>query len=160
QRLTPVPRVPQFSIPVAATYGQQLGRLTVAMRERNRPSTLPASPALASTLSRTAGRDVIVMFQESYGRVAYDRDEFRQTLEAARGELQQALADTGRGVASAFVESPTFGGNSWLAHLSFLTGIEVRDQGRAQLLMTQQRRTLGDVFAERGYRRVALMPGL
>lgn len=161
QRLAPsIQQPPRFSIPVAATYGEQLGRLTLALRERHRPASLPPSPALASTLARTEGRDVIVMFMESYGRVAYERDEFRSALQDARQELDAALNETGRGIASAFVESPTFGGNSWLAHLSFLTGIEVRDPGRAQLLMTQQRRTLGDVFAERGYRRVALMPGL
>jgi len=31
-------------------------------------------------------------------------------------------------VVSAFVESPTFGGNSWLAHISLLSGLEIRDE--------------------------------
>jgi hypothetical protein len=58
------------------------------------------------------------------------------------------------------VTSPTFGGNSWLAHLSFLSGIEVRDPERYTLLMTQPRESFGTAFAKLGYRRVGVMPGM
>jgi hypothetical protein len=102
----------------------------------------------------------MVVFIESYGRVAYDNRDFFDTLAPARTELADAVRDTGRAVASGFVVSPTFGGGSWLAHLSLLSGIEMRDAGQAQLLMTQSRRTLGNALAEHGYRRVGLMPGL
>ena len=61
---------------------------------------------------------------------------------------------------SAFVESPTFGGNSWLAHVSLLSGIEVRDEDTNVLLMAQKRDTLVTTFARRGYRTLAIMPGL
>jgi hypothetical protein len=102
----------------------------------------------------------MVVFLESYGRVTYDRPEFFRTLAAARADLDNAVHETGRDIVSGFVESPTFGGGSWLAHISFLSGIEVRDPGRGQLLMTQQRRTFGTELARHGYRTVALMPGL
>ena len=61
---------------------------------------------------------------------------------------------------SAFVESPTFGGGSWLAHISLLSGIEVRDPDTNALLMTQRRDTMAKAFARRGYRTVAWMPGM
>ena len=61
---------------------------------------------------------------------------------------------------SAFVESPTFGGGSWLAHLSLLSGIEVRDPDTNFLLMTQNRDTLARSFSRQGFRTVGLMPGL
>ena len=48
---------------------------------------------------------------------------------------------------SGFVTSPTFGGNSWLAHLSLLSGIEVRDPRRYALLMVSSSRQTG---ADRG----------
>ena len=73
---------------------------------------------------------------------------------------QAAIHDTGRGAVSAFVTSPTFGGGSVLAHLSLLSGIEVRDQDQYVLLMTQQRPTLVSLFKGAGYRTVAVMPGL
>lgn len=61
---------------------------------------------------------------------------------------------------SAFVDSTTFGGESWLAHISLLSGTEVRDQGTNVRLMAQRRDTLVTVFARQGYRTIALMPGL
>jgi len=70
------------------------------------------------------------------------------------------LAETGRGAVSAFVRSPTFGGNSWLAHASLLSGIEVTDNRIYKLLLTQDRVTLVHRFKQRGYRAVAVMPGL
>jgi phosphatidylglycerophosphate synthase len=154
-----VPRVPQFSIPVSSTYAQQFARVGAAL-DAGALHTLPPSPTLSSTLSLGAGSDVILVFLESYGRVTYDRPDFRRALDGARAGLETAARETGRGIVSGFVESPTFGGGSWLAHLSFLSGIEVRDPGRGELLMTQPRRTFGTELARHGYRRVALMPGL
>lgn len=154
------PRIPRFSMPIGKTYGQQFVKVGAALLERGTVRQLPPTPPLSSTLSLIQGRDVLIVFVESYGRVAYDNRDFFETLAPARAELAAAASDTGRGVVSGYVESPTFGGGSWLAHLSFLTGIEMRDAGQAQLLMTQSRRNFGDAMAEHGYRRVALMPGL
>ena len=61
---------------------------------------------------------------------------------------------------SAFVESTTFGGESWLAHISLLSGTEVRDQDTNVRLMAQQRDTMVTAFSRQGYRTVAIMPGL
>jgi len=77
-----------------------------------------------------------------------------------RAKLFEDIRASGRDVVSAYVESPTFGGNSWLAHISFLSGFEVRDEDADALLMAQQRDTLVTTFARRGYRTVAVMPGL
>ncbi len=56
--------------------------------------------------------------------------------------------------------SPTFGGSSWFAHSSFLSGIEVANPDRYALLLTQHRPTLVSTFKQAGYRAVGLMPGL
>ena len=81
-------------------------------------------------------------------------------LAAARADLGAAIDATGRDVVSAFVESPTFGGSSWLAHLSLLSGIEVRDPETNARLMTERRETMVTNFKRAGHRTVALMPGL
>jgi hypothetical protein len=70
------------------------------------------------------------------------------------------IRSTNREVVSAYVESPTFGGSSWLAHLSLISGIEVRDPDTNALLMTQPRDTLVKAFARAGFRTIGLMPGL
>jgi len=154
------PSLPRFAMPIGKTYGNQFAKVGAALLERGTPRQLPPSPALSSTLSLIDHSDVMVVFIESYGRVAYDNREFFETLAPARAELDAAVHETGRAVVSGYVGSPTFGGGSWQAHLSFLSGIDSRDASRAQLLMTQSRRTFGNALAEHGYRRVGLMPGL
>ncbi len=153
-----VPRVPSFSIPVSQTYGVQVARV-ISVMSGSATRGLPPSPPLRSNLAALHGDDVLLIFVESYGRTTYDRPEFVEYLRPARAQLQAAIHDTGRDVVSAFVTSPTFGGTSVLAHLSLLTGIQVRDTRSYRLLMTQHRPTLVSVFHSAGYRAIAFMPG-
>src|SRR5205823_4309794 len=109
---------------------------------------------------RVKGADVYLIFLESYGAVTFDRPEFLKGLAPARAAFIAAIRDTNRGVVSTFVESPTFGGNSWLAHISLMSGVEVRDPDVNAMLMAQKRDTIVSTFKREGYRTVALMPGL
>ncbi len=154
-----IPRVPRFSIPVSLTYGVQVARIYQALPSRA-SRELPPSPRLDSSLAALSGDDVLLIFMESYGRTTYDRPEYRSFLAPSRARLAAAIRDSGRSVVSAFVTSPTFAGTSVLAHLSLLSGIEVRDTRRYELLMTQRRPTLVSVFRSGGYRAVAVMPGM
>jgi phosphatidylglycerophosphate synthase len=156
---TDLPAVPRFSIPVSRTYGGQLVRTFDALSSRA-AWVLPPSPPLQSSLAALEDADVLLVFSESLGRVIDDRPEFSQALGPARARLAAALQETHRSAVSAYVRSPTFGGHSVLAHLSLLSGIEVRDPGRYALLMTQRRPTLVSVFKAHGYRTVDVMPGM
>jgi phosphatidylglycerophosphate synthase len=159
QAAATVPRIPRFSIPVSRTLVAQVDRVADAVSGRPNQG-VPPSPPLHSNLLALDGSDVLLVFMESYGSTTYDRPEFQHALEPARARLAAAIHDTGRGVVSAYVSSPTFGGGSVLAHLSLLSGIEVRDQDHYALLMTQRRPTLVSLFRSAGYRAVAVMPGL
>jgi hypothetical protein len=154
-----LPRFLSFSIPVSRTYSAQFVRIMGALTGLS-DRELPASPALQSDLRALGGSDVLLIFMESYGSSTYDRAEFQRALAPARQRLESAIEDTGRGVVSAFVSSPTFGGGSVLAHLSLLSGVEVRDQDHYAQLMTLKRPTLVSLFKGAGYRTVAVMPGL
>jgi hypothetical protein len=146
-----------FAAPVTVTYARQIQFVVEAVFES---APIAASPPMKSDLSRVEGADVFLVFIESYGAVSFDHDEIARPLAAARSELESAAGAAGRDVVSAFVESPTFGGSSWLAHLSLMSGVEVRDPRTNARLMTERRETLVGVFARRGFRTVALMPGL
>jgi hypothetical protein len=122
--------------------------------------SLPPSPSFDTDLSRVKGADVLLFFLESYGAVVYERPEFSSRLAPARAALDTAIRESGHDVVSAFVESPTFGGSSWFAHLTLLSGLEVRDPNTNALLMTVHRDTLPTAFARHGYRTIAMMPGL
>ena len=154
-----MPGIPSFATPVTVTYARQARLLTGEITGRS-ARTLGPSPSFDSDLARVRGADVLLFFLESYGAVSYDRPEFAAQLAAARPQFDADIRATGRDVVSAYVESPTFGGNSWLAHISFLTGIEVRDEDANVLLMAQKRDTLATAFAQHGYRSLAIMPGL
>lgn len=154
------PSAPRFSIPVSRTYGEQLTRIFDAVSSSRTARTLPPSPPLHSDLGALSGSDVLLVFLESYGSVTYDNERFERALRPARERLAAALGDTGRDAVSGFVTSPTFGGESVLAHLSLLSGIEVRDSTRYALLMTQKRPTLVSVFKHAGYHTIAVMPGM
>jgi phosphoglycerol transferase MdoB-like AlkP superfamily enzyme len=146
-----------FSTPVTKTYASQVQLVAAAL---SHSKTLDSSPSMNSDLEYVKGADVFLIFLESYGAVSYDHHDISGHLAGSRKELESAIRDTHRNVVSAYVESPTFGGSSWLAHLSLLSGIEVRDPDTNAMLMSQQRDTLVRTFGRRGFRTVALMPGM
>jgi hypothetical protein len=149
----------RYSTPVTPSYLEQ-ARFFLAARAADRNRTLPVVPLERSDFGRLAGDDVVLMFLESYGAATYDTPAIARIVTPARDELAHAAAETGRHVVSAFVTSATFGGASWLAHASFMSGLEVRETGDYMLLLTQQRDTLPKLFRAAGYRAVAVMPGL
>ena len=146
-----------FASPVIRTYARQLKFVAEALAGSR---TLADSPSMTSDLSRVRDADVFLVFVESYGAISFDRPALARPIAASRAGLGAAIRETRREVVSAFVESPTFGGSSWLAHISLLSGIEVRDPDTNAKLMTAQRDTLAKAFGRRGFRTVALMPGL
>lgn len=146
-----------FGKPVTETYAKQAW---LAARAAAGGVSLPPSPSMASGLERVRGADVLLVFVESYGAVTFDRPAFAEAIAGSRADLAAAIQETGRHVVSALVESPTFGGSSWLAHISLMSGIEVRDHDTNALLMTAHRDTLVTTFSRAGYRTLALMPGL
>jgi hypothetical protein len=121
---------------------------------------LPPSPPFESDLGGLAGSDVKLFFLESYGAIAFDQPAWRAALAASRNALAGRIETSGRRVVSAFVRSPTFGGASDLAHLSLLSGIDLGDPLRHDLLLTTGRPTLLSHFRARGYETYGFYPGL
>jgi hypothetical protein len=154
---TRVPGEPHFSTPVVRSYARQ-SQLVVNALTRSR--SLAPTPSMNTDLSLVKGADVLLVFIESYGAVGFERPEFAARLASSRAEFEGAIRATNRDLVSAYVESPTFGGSSWLAHISLLSGVEVRDPDTNARLMTEKRETVITTFARHGYRTVAMMPGL
>ena len=119
-----------FAPPTTGAYARQ-ARFVLAMAGPQRAApALAASPEMNGGLDGLGGADVLLAFVEAYGAVTYDNPVFAEALAPSRRDLAEAARETGREVVSAYVDSPTFGASSWLAHLSLLTGVEVRDQYR------------------------------
>ena len=154
----PIERL-RFADPVASAYAREAYELAYEISGAGLDALGPA-PVLRSDLSRVAGADVLVVFMESYGAVSWERPAFVEALGESRTRLAADIRETGRDVVSARVESTTFAGESWLAHISLLSGTEVRDDRANARLMAQDRDTLVTVFQRGGYRALAIVPGL
>lgn len=113
----------------------------------------------ADLLSGLRGKDVVVVFVESYGRSAVEGPEFAPQVDAVLDQGTAGLAAAGFASRSAYLTSPVAGGSSWHAHSTFLSGLRVGDQGRYQSLVGSDRRTLTSTFADAGWRTVAVQPG-
>ena len=151
---------PVVARPVTPTYARQAHLLVSALSPARLEAALPPSPALDSDLAALRGADVTLMFLESYGATVFDNPASRERLTPAREALAKAIAATGHRVVSAFVTSPTFGGASDMAHLGLLSGIDLSDPLRHDLLLTTGRRTLLDLFRARGYETFGFYPAL
>lgn len=151
---------PYISAPVVSVYKRQAQLLLAALYPERFNASLPASPPLESDLQALEGAEVKVLFLESYGATTYERTNLAAVLDPARKHLEQAANAQGRRVLSAFVRAATFGGASDLSHLSFLSGIDLSDPIRHDLLITTDRPTLLDTFEKAGYRTIGLYPAM
>ena len=149
----------EYSLPVSETFLQQ-ARFVIAASTADPNRDLPGLPLPEAGVDRLDGDDVLLLFLESYGAVTYDEPRVARIVSPARDELAHAAAEAGRHIVSAYASSPTFGGGSWLAHASFMSGVEVRDSGDYELLLTQERETWPKLFEKVGYRAIAVMPGM
>jgi len=104
------------------------------------------------------GKDVLLVFVESYGRVAVEGSSFSPRIGAVLDQGTAQLRAAGFSSRSAFLTSPTFGGLSWLAHSTLQSGIRVDGQRRYDQLVRNNRLTLTRAFKRAGWRTVADMP--
>ena len=149
-----------FADPVMPAYVRQARFALALLGPGATAPRLGASPALDTPLDALGGVDVVLVFVESYGAITFETPGIADALAESRADFAASIRETGRDVVSAYVESPTFGASSWLAHLTLLSGVDVRDQYAYAALMASDRETMVTNFARRGYRTVALMPGM
>jgi hypothetical protein len=149
-----------FADPVTGAYARQARYVLAMVGPGAAAPALGASPTFDSQMRGLAGADVLLVFLESYGAVTFESPGMAVELASSRGRLEAAIGDSGRQIVSAYVDSPTFGASSWLAHLSLLSGVEVRDQYAYTSLMASTRETMLTHARRRGYRTVGLMPGM
>jgi phosphatidylglycerophosphate synthase len=154
--------------PVAAATAVELASTHVTevrerLRERAALSAAIADDDFADVpasrlLGALRGKDVLLVFVESYGQVALEglptSGRLRETVDAD-GER---LAAAGYAMRSAYLTSPTFGAMSWLAHSTMQSGLWIDNQGTYDLLLGRERMTLSSAFRKAGWRSVGVVP--
>ncbi|MEM7642915.1 MAG: sulfatase-like hydrolase/transferase [Pseudomonadota bacterium] len=106
------------------------------------------------------GRDVLIVFLESYGRASFDNPLYADSHVPQLRDAQAALDAQGLAMRSLWLTSPIQGGQSWLAHGTFASGLEIGDQGRYRAMLASPRQTLFHLAAKAGYRTGAVMPAI
>jgi len=109
-------------------------------------------------LTGLRGKDVILAFVESYGKVAVRGSSLSRDIEPVLDRGARRLDAAGFSSRSAFLTSPTFGGISWLAHSTLHSGLWVDTQRRYDQLVESDRFTLSRAFKRAGWRAVDVAP--
>lgn len=116
--------------------------------------------ARATGLLGAIDRDVIVVFVESYGRASLDVPFHAARHRATLRRAQARLGAAGLAMRSGLVAAPTQGGQSWLSHATFASGLWIDDQARYRAVLASGRAGLFHHARRAGFRTAAVMPGI
>jgi phosphatidylglycerophosphate synthase len=109
-------------------------------------------------LAGLRGKDVLLVFVESYGQMAVQGTSFSPGVDAVVASGEQRLRAQGFASRSGWLVSSTYGGGSWLAHASLQSGVWVDSPGRFAQLAKSKRLTLTAAFGRAGWKTVADVP--
>jgi phosphatidylglycerophosphate synthase len=104
------------------------------------------------------GKDVLLVFVESYGQIALQGTPFSPGIDDVVNAGTQQLQSDGFSSRSGWLATPNFGGGSWLADATLQSGVWVNSPGRYSELIASKRLTLAAAFRRAGWRTVADMP--
>jgi hypothetical protein len=144
-------------------YGQ-VSRIPSELRDQRRFAEAAKNDPLRDVpphrlLTGLRGKDVLIVFVESYGRVAVEgSSSFVPGVNAVLASGNRKLERAGFSSRSAYLTSSTFGALSWLAHATLQSGLWVDSQQRYDLLVTGSRLTLSQAFGRAGWRTVGVAP--
>jgi hypothetical protein len=110
-------------------------------------------------LALLRGRNVHLILVESYGEVVFARESFARAMKPVIERYDIELGSKGFSMASGLLDSPTYGGRSWLAHATLGTGVKVEKQLEYEIVCARAPKTLARYFKQAGYRTVLAQPG-
>ncbi|MBE1488348.1 alkaline phosphatase family protein [Plantactinospora soyae] len=157
-------------VPVAAknTAGLAYGRAhqaRAALRDQQDYAREAAVDAFRDVpgdqlLTALRGKDVLLVFVESYGRDAVESPKFAPQIGPVLDAGTRRLEAAGFSSRSAFLTSPTTSSGSWLAHSTLLSGLWIDNQQRYRSVVSSDRLTLTGAFRRADWRTVGIMPGV
>lgn len=109
-------------------------------------------------LDGLAGVDVILGLLESYGVSATHDERYAPAVLPHLDALEEAVEARGLHMVSGTINAPMFGGQSWLAHATLLSGLWIDSHLRYELMLESNWHSLIEEFNRTGHRTVTLMP--
>jgi hypothetical protein len=147
-----LPRLGEEADFILHVHGYRVERLSEIRRVQ---AELAISP---NNLKGLAGSDLLLFVVESYGATVRERPLFVERLQPIYDAFDSSLQRAGFAAASSLLDSPTYGGSSWLAHATLATGVRTENQFQYSLLKTAAPKTLAGFFSAAGYRTVLVQP--
>ncbi|MFF5180114.1 sulfatase-like hydrolase/transferase [Micromonospora sp. NPDC000316] len=158
-----VPGVPVADAGATALVGAHARQVDDRLRDSGRFTAKIGSDPFRDVpgeqlLTGLRGKDVVLAFVESYGRDAVENPELAPQVNAVLDAGTETLRAAGYGSRSGFLTSPTFGGGSWLAHDTLLSGLWTDNEQRHRALLASDRLTLNGAFRRAGWQTVGVLP--
>jgi len=139
----------------------QQARIQRTLAEHERLLERASSDALqARAIPALAGRDLVLIFIESYGSSALDQPRYGETIRAQLEAQQTSLESAGLAARSARMISPIRGGQSWLAHASVFSGQRVDNDLWYRQLLDSPQAWLTQDLALTGHHSLVLAPAI
>lgn len=153
--------LPMARTPLLDTLHFQGRQLVETHRaHRDFAERMAAAPAQVTALPGLAGRDVLLVFVESYGVSALLDDRYAGVLGPRLDDMAERFDAAGLSVASGLLDAPIRGGQSWLAHATALSGLRLDNSLWYRLMLDSERTTLVDDFRATGHRTLTVMPAI
>ena len=160
-----LPGLPVASKSFAAMGYREAATFQVGLKDQSAFDALASVDAYRDTpgsalLTGLRGKDVVLAFVESYGRVAVEDPVLGPQINAMLDAGTRQLDAAGFASRSGFLTSSTAGGASWLAHSTLLSGLWIDNQQRYRNLVASDRLTLGTAFRRAGWRTIGVAPAV
>ncbi len=156
-----VPGLPIASRTAAGLTYYRIQQMQADVNDRKQFAAAAGIDAFQNTpgpdlLTGLRGKDVMITFVESYGRVALQDPELGPPVSALLDDGYRQLTAAGYAARSGWLTSSTAGGSSWLAHSTLLSGLWIGNQQRYRTLLASNRFTLNEAFSRAGWRTVTV----
>jgi phosphatidylglycerophosphate synthase len=129
-------------------------QFSAQLRRQDFSRNIPANRLLEGL----RGKDVLLVFVESYGQIAVQGTDFSPGIDAVVNAGTQQLQADGFSSRSGWLATPNFGGGSWLADATLQSGAWVTSPGRYSQVIASKRLALSAAFRRAGWKTVADMP--
>ncbi len=146
------------TLPRVAEELVKVARRPAYAKQQERYLAERGNQEVSAPLSGLAGRNVLLFIVESYGYTLFSETRHFEPIREDLLRIEAALQRAGYHVASSFLGSPAFGGNSWLADSTLASGVRVDNEQAYGLLLASDVKPIAGYFNEAGYRTVAAMP--
>jgi hypothetical protein len=148
-----VPRVQTEARMLSNIYGGNRNFMAVIQSVERRWHEIPTN------LAKLQGKNVHLILIESYGQAVLEWPPYVAATRSVYDAFEEELSNRGFSIVTGVLDSPTYGGHSWLAHATLATGIRTSDQLEYDIVTSSKPKTIAQFFREAGYRTVLLQPG-